>query len=78
MQHRPPQLHVVQCAATRKTNRQIAQVLHLSENTAKNYLFKSFEKLGVPGRVKLLFYLTIRGHMFGNQTDAVAEAVTEA
>ncbi|HEV2273617.1 MAG TPA: response regulator transcription factor, partial [Acidobacteriaceae bacterium] len=32
---------VVQCAATGKTNRQIAQALHLSENTVKNYLFKS-------------------------------------
>jgi DNA-binding NarL/FixJ family response regulator len=56
---------VVQCAAMGKTNRAIASELHLSEHTVKNYLFKSFEKLGVSSRVELLFYLTIRGHSFG-------------
>jgi two-component system nitrate/nitrite response regulator NarL len=55
------ELQVVQCAATGKTNRQIAQMLHLSENTVKNYLFKAFEKLGVSSRVELLFYLTFAG-----------------
>jgi DNA-binding NarL/FixJ family response regulator len=63
------ELQVVQCAATGKTNRQIAQALHLSENTVKNYLFHVFEKLGVSSRVELLFYLTLRGHTFGGQPD---------
>lgn len=55
------ELQVVQCAATGKTNRAIAQELHLSENTVKNYLFRIFEKLGASSRVELLFYLTLRG-----------------
>jgi two-component system nitrate/nitrite response regulator NarL len=55
---------VVQCAAKGKTNRAIASELGLSEHTVKNYLFRAFEKLGVSSRVELLFYLTLRGHMF--------------
>ena len=38
------------------TNRQIADQLHLSEYTVKNYLFKIFEKLGVSTRVELVLY----------------------
>jgi two-component system, NarL family, nitrate/nitrite response regulator NarL len=56
------ELEVVQCAATGKTNRAIASELGLSEHTVKNYLFRSFEKLGVSSRSELLFYLTTRGH----------------
>lgn len=56
---------VVQCAATGKTNRAIANDLGLSEHTVKNYLFRAFDKLGVSSRVELLFYLTVRGHTFG-------------
>jgi two-component system nitrate/nitrite response regulator NarL len=59
------ELQVVQFAARGKTNKAIASELRLSEHTVKNYLFKSFEKLGVSSRVELLFYLTVRGHSFG-------------
>jgi two-component system nitrate/nitrite response regulator NarL len=59
------ELQVVRSAAKGKTNRAIASELHLSEHTVKNYLFKAFEKLGVSSRVELLFYMTIRGHVFG-------------
>jgi two-component system nitrate/nitrite response regulator NarL len=58
------ELQVVRLAATGKTNRAIAAELSLSEHTVKNYLFRSFEKLGVSTRVELLFYLTMRGHSF--------------
>ena len=58
------ELQVVRLAAKGKTNRAIAAELSLSEHTVKNYLFRSFEKLGVSTRVELLFYLTIRGHSF--------------
>jgi len=68
------ELQVVQCAATGKTNRQIAQALRLSENTVKNYLFKAFEKLGVSSRVELLFCLAFRGHTFGTQANGPVEA----
>jgi DNA-binding NarL/FixJ family response regulator len=60
------ELQVVQHAATGKTNKMIANELHLSEHTVKNYLFKAFEKLGVSSRVELLFYLTMRGYVFGS------------
>jgi DNA-binding NarL/FixJ family response regulator len=59
------ELEVVRCAATGKTNKVIAAELGLSEHTVKNYLFRSFEKLGVSNRVELLFYLTLKGHTFG-------------
>jgi DNA-binding NarL/FixJ family response regulator len=55
---------VVQLAATGKTNKMIAHTLHLSEHTVKNYLFNAFDKLGVSSRVELLFYLTMKGHVF--------------
>jgi DNA-binding NarL/FixJ family response regulator len=56
------EMQVVQCAAAGKTNKGIAAELRLSEHTVKNYLFRSFEKLGVSSRIELLFYLTLRGH----------------
>jgi two-component system, NarL family, nitrate/nitrite response regulator NarL len=59
------EFEVVQCAARGKTNRAIASELGLSEHTVKNYLFRAFEKLGISSRVELLFYLTVRGHVFG-------------
>lgn len=58
------ELQVVQFAATGKTNKVIASELGLSEHTVKNYLFRAFEKLGVSSRIELLFYLTMRGHIF--------------
>jgi two-component system nitrate/nitrite response regulator NarL len=60
------ELQVVHAAAKGKTNRAIANELNLSEHTVKNYLFRSFEKLGVSSRVELLFYLTLQRHMFGS------------
>jgi two-component system nitrate/nitrite response regulator NarL len=62
------ELQVVQCAAKGKTNKVIAAELGLSEHTVKNYLFRSFEKIGVSNRVELLFYLTLRGHALGAAT----------
>jgi two-component system nitrate/nitrite response regulator NarL len=61
------ELQVVKCAARGKTNEVIAGELGLSEHAVKNYLFRAFEKLGISNRVELLFYLTQRGHTFGNR-----------
>ncbi len=60
------ELQVVQCAATGKTNRAIANELGLSEHTIKNYMFRAFEKLGVTSRTELLFLLTMRGSLNRN------------
>jgi DNA-binding NarL/FixJ family response regulator len=46
---------VVQCVAEGLTNREIGQRLKLSPHTVKNYLFRIFDKVGVSGRVELLF-----------------------
>ena len=37
-------------------NREVAQVLDLSENTVKNYMFHIFDKLGISNRVELVLY----------------------
>jgi DNA-binding CsgD family transcriptional regulator len=42
-----------------QSNKQIADRLGLSEHTIKNYLFRIFEKLGVPNRFELLFLLSM-------------------
>lgn len=39
------------------TNREISRKLNLSEHTIKNYLFRTFEKLGVSNRVELALHL---------------------
>lgn len=39
------------------TNREIAERLGLSQHNVKNCLFRVFDKLGVSGRVELLFLL---------------------
>jgi len=59
------ELQVSRKAAEGKTNKAIAAELRLSEHTVKNYLFRTFEKLGVSSRIELLFYLTVQGHTFG-------------
>jgi len=46
---------IVQCVAGGLTNREIADRLHLSQHTVKNYIFRIFNKLGVSNRVELLF-----------------------
>ncbi len=56
------ELQVVQHAARGYTNKVIADKLGLSEHTVKNYLFRSFAKLGVSSRVELLFLLTMEGN----------------
>ena len=51
------ELEVAECAAQGQSNKQIADQLHLSEHTVKNYLFRIFDKMGVSNRYELLFLL---------------------
>ena len=38
-------------------NREIAELLHLSEHTVKNHLFRIYERLGISSRAELILYL---------------------
>jgi DNA-binding NarL/FixJ family response regulator len=38
------------------TNREIAERMHLSQHTVKNYMFRIFDKVGVSSRVELILY----------------------
>ncbi len=51
------ELEVAECAAQGQSNKQIADQLHLSEHTVKNYLFRIFDKMDVSNRFELLFLL---------------------
>jgi DNA-binding NarL/FixJ family response regulator len=47
---------VMQLVAEGLGNREIADLLKLSEHTIKNYLFNIFDKLGISNRVELVLY----------------------
>jgi DNA-binding NarL/FixJ family response regulator len=52
----PREETVVRLVVQGMVNREIAEKLHLSEHTIKNYLFRVFDKLGVSNRVELALY----------------------
>ena len=52
----PREESVIRLVVKGMVNREIADALHLSEHTIKNYLFRIFDKLGVSNRVELALY----------------------
>jgi DNA-binding NarL/FixJ family response regulator len=48
---------VVSLVAEGLKNREIAEVLKLSEHTVKNHLFRVFDRLGISSRAELILYL---------------------
>jgi len=48
---------IVSKVAEGMKNREIAELLHLSEHTVKNHLFRIFERLGISSRAELILYL---------------------
>jgi DNA-binding NarL/FixJ family response regulator len=50
------ELSVVHLVAEGRSNRDISHELRLSEHTARNYLFRIFNKLGVSTRLELAIY----------------------
>lgn len=52
----PREESVIRLVVQGMVNREIADTLHLSEHTIKNYLFRIFDKLGVSNRVELALY----------------------
>jgi len=48
-------------------NREIADLLGVSENTVKNHLFRIFERLGISSRTELVLYL------YGQRPNSVSE-----
>ncbi|MBZ5629370.1 MAG: response regulator transcription factor [Acidobacteriia bacterium] len=55
------ELDVVRCVSEGMTNREIASHLTLSEHTVKNYIFRTFDKLGVSNRAELILYAINHG-----------------
>jgi two-component system nitrate/nitrite response regulator NarL len=52
------QSEIVALVADGRSNREISEVLHLSEHTVKNYMLRIFDKLGVSNRVEVILYVT--------------------
>jgi len=48
---------IVSKVAEGMKNREVAELLGVSENTVKNHLFRIFERLGISSRAELILYL---------------------
>ena len=71
----PREESVVRLVVQGRPNREIADELHLSEHTIKNYLFRVFDKLGVSNRVELALYAVAKLNL-ADDTDELEGADT--
>lgn len=53
----PREHEIVSKVAAGMRNREIAKLLHVSEHTIKNHLFRIFHRLGISSRSELILYL---------------------
>jgi len=77
------ELDVVRCVSEGMTNRQVASHLALSNHTVKNYIFRTFDKLGVSNRVELIMYAvnhscTEEPCIFHHQCEQRSKAYTQS
>jgi len=63
---------IVSKVAEGMKNREIAEVLRVSEHTVKNHLFRIFERLGISSRAELILYLYSQ-----KQRDVRADMINE-
>jgi DNA-binding CsgD family transcriptional regulator len=64
------EITVVRNLAEGLTNREIAERLSLGADTIKDRLFRIFDKLGVSGRVELLFMALMNPQLVGVEMSA--------
>jgi DNA-binding NarL/FixJ family response regulator len=57
----PREQEVVKLVAEAHTNKEIAEILHLSEKTVENHRSNAMRKLGMRDRVELVLYAIRRG-----------------
>jgi DNA-binding NarL/FixJ family response regulator len=57
----PREYQVAKFVARGSSNKQIADVLSITEQTVKNHMQSIYRKLGVNNRVELTIYVTRRG-----------------
>ena len=60
---------IVDLVADARSNREISEILHLSEHTVKNYMLRIFDKLGVSSRVELILYVITRAGLSGERQE---------
>ncbi len=63
---------IVSLVAEGMKNREIAELLGLSEHTVKNHLFRIFERLGISSRAELILYLFSHRNLVETATEPVA------
>ena len=63
------QKEIVDLVADAHSNREISEILHLSEHTVKNYMLRIFDKLGVSSRVELILYVITRAGVAGERQE---------